>query len=142
MALLSLADVSVMLAWPEDALERVLQRCPDALPGAVRIDAEWLVPERAIRALLGARSGPLPVMCSVEQVAEYVGRSVKSVYRWLGLRDPKTKRPLLPARKILDAWRIDVQDVLRLPAAFPDWAPTRPATPPFSFFSEEGVNDG
>ena len=131
---LSLAEVAEILRWPEVSLKRLLQRCPGALPGAVQVDDGWIVPERAIRELLGAGKGPLPQMCSVEQVAEFVGRSPKSVYRWLTTRDPETGRPLLPARKILDTWRIAVKDVLLLPAAFPDWAPARP----FSFFSEEG----
>lgn len=127
-----------MLSWPVASLERVLARCPAALPGAIEQDVGWLVPERTVRDLVGARTGPLPAMCSVEQVAEYVGRSPKSVYRWLTTRDPKTGRPLLPARKILDAWRIAVKDVLLLPSAFPDWVPARP----LSFFSEEDMKHG
>jgi hypothetical protein len=129
---LSLADVADLLAWPVETLRRVLDRHPGVLPGAVLVSGEWEVPESALRALLGQRTGALPTMASVEQVAEYLGRSDKTVYRLLQLRDPATGAPLLPAVRVLGQYRVRVSDVLRLPSAYPDWAPPRP-----HFFSEE-----
>ncbi len=129
---LSLDEVADVLAWPVTALERLLRRCPEALPGAVRGAEGWQVPERALRELLAAKTGPLPVMASPAQVAEFLGRSVSQVYRLLQMRDPVSGRPLLPSARYLGEYRVRVDDVLRLPSAYPDWAPARPAA--FSFF--------
>lgn len=115
-----------------DALKRLLNRCPGVLPGARQGPDGWKVPERALRDLLGARTGPLPVMCSVEEAAAFVGKSPKTVYAWLKLRDPKTGAVLLPSKRILGELRIMAADVLKLPAAFPDWVSARR---PLSFFS-------
>jgi hypothetical protein len=71
-------------------------------------------------------------MASVAEVAAFLGRSERQVYRLLHLRDPSTGKTLLPARRILGEYRVLVTDVLKLPPAYPDWAPTRPAS---SFFS-------
>jgi hypothetical protein len=130
---MSLDEVADALAWPVQALERVLSKSPDVLPGATKGCAGWEIPERALRDLLGARTGPLPPMASVQEVAAYLGRSVRQVYRLLSLRDPKTQHPLLPAKRILGELRVEVAEVFKLPAAYPDWAPSRPPSP--SFFS-------
>lgn len=133
---LPLSEVAGLLAWPEAALERVLVACPGVLPGAVRGSEGWSVPEVALRELLGAKTGPLPVMASPAQVAEFLGRSLTQVYRLLKLKDPVSGVPLLPAKRYLGEYRVRVEDVLRLPSAYPDWAPARPRA--VSIFSEEG----
>lgn len=73
-------------------------------------------------------------MANVADVAAFLRRSNKTVYRLLKLRDPVSGEPLLPAQRILGEILVLARDVLRLPAAYPDWAPKRP---PLSFFSEE-----
>lgn len=133
LASLSLDEVAELLAWPAEALERVLLRCPGVLPGAEQGPSGWKVPERALRELLGARTGPLPPMASIADVAGFTGRSERQVYRMIHLRNPQTGKALLPARRILGEYRVAVADVLQLPAVYPDWAPSRP--PPPSFFS-------
>jgi hypothetical protein len=133
LASLTLDEVADALAWPAVALERLLCKCPELLPGAVEGPDGWSVPERALRDLLGARTGALPPMASVADVAAFLGRSERQVYRLLHLRDPHTGRALLPARRILGEYRVAVADVLKLPPAYPDWAPARPAAS--SFFS-------
>ena len=139
---LSLEEVAVALAWPVAALERLLVRCPDTLPGAVRGADGWEVPERALRELLGAATGPLPQMASPAQVAEFLGKSLSQVYRLMKLRDPQSGAPLLPARRYLGDYRIRVEDVLKLPAAYPDWAPSRPGAALFSATADREVRDG
>lgn len=133
LATLSLDEVAEVLCWPVSALERLLRKCPELLPGAAESPNGWTVPERALRELLGARTGPLPPMAGVAEVAAFLGRSERQVYRLIHLRDPKTGRALLPAKQILGEYRVAVADVIKLPPAYPDWAPSRPA--PSSFFS-------
>jgi len=139
LATLSLDAVADALGWEPAALERVLNKCPDVLPGAVKGPDGWTVPERALRDLLGARAGPLPPMASVAEVAAFLGRSERQVYRLLRLKDPKSGKALLPAKQILGEYRVEVAEVLKLPPAYPDWAPSRP--PPLSFFSANNPAD-
>jgi len=59
-----------------DFLERMLERVPNVLPGAVRDAEGWRVPESALRTLFGVKSGPLPATATMQEVAEYTRRDV------------------------------------------------------------------
>jgi len=115
---LSLEDVAVITRCDVEALERLLGRAPGALPGAICEGGVWSVPERALRVVLGAACGPLPQMVTVEDVAVSLRKDVKTVYGWLRMRGADG-RPLLPSRMVLGSVRIDVRDVLALPAVMP-----------------------
>jgi hypothetical protein len=128
---LTLAEVASVLAWSEDALERLLATAPGALPDAVLGSSGWEIPERALRELLDVKVGPLPAYATVAEVAQALRLDRKTVYAWTSLRGPDG-RALLPSREILGRKLIDTRDVLALPATWPAWAPRR------SFlFSEE-----
>lgn len=109
-------------------LERLLARVPGVLPGAVRDADGWRVPEGALRALFGVKTGPLPETATVQEVAEYTRRSVKTVYGWLKMRKAD-KTPMLPHKQILGSIVIEVRDVLALPRRMPG--------PPSSFFASK-----
>jgi hypothetical protein len=129
---LSLAEVATALAWTEDGLERLLNTVPRALPAAVKGANGWEIPERALRELLEAKSGPLPSFATVADVADALRLDRKTIYAWTSLRGPDG-RALLPAREILGRKLIDAKDVLALPATWPSWAPGRRSF----LFSEE-----
>jgi hypothetical protein len=126
---LSLDEVSAITGAAPDVLERLLQRVPEAIPGALRERDGWTVPERGLRVLLGAQSGPLPVHATVDEVAACVRRSVKTVYKWLQVLGPDG-RPMLPHRRVLGMILVPVSAVLALPAVLPG--------PRSSFFSSQG----
>lgn len=137
--LLELAEVAEITGVPVEVLGRLLDRAPGALPGAVRAAAGaeggdgWRVPEAALRALLGARTGPLPQYATVADVAEALRVSVHAVYRWLRVR-LADGTPMLAHREILGQKLIRADDVLRLPARMPGG--------PFSFFAgKEGGHE-
>ena len=119
-----------VLRCEADIIERLLDRAPGCIPGAVRESSGWQVPERGLRVLLGAACGPLPQMCTVGDVAASLRLSVKTVYAWLKLTRPDGL-PLLPSRRVLGSVLIDARDVLALPARMPG--------PPSSFFSQREV---
>ena len=88
-------------------------------------------PERALRELLDAKTGPLPSFATVAEVAQALRLDRSTIYAWTALRGPDG-RALLPCREILGRKLIDIRDVLALPATWPSWAPRRPF-----LFSEE-----
>ena len=115
-----------VLRCEPDLIERLLDRAPGCIPGAVREASGWQVPERGLRVLLAAPCGPLPQMVTVAEVAASLRISDKSVYRWLKVTLPDGL-PLLPSRRVLGSVLIDARDVLNLPARMPG--------PPSSFFA-------
>lgn len=137
---MSLDEVAEALVWDAAALSRALDRCPRLLNGAIKGESGWEVPERALRELLRAKTGALPVMCSVAEAAAFIGRSDKWVYKLMQVRGPDGAA-LLPSRVILGEYRLLVEDVLKLPPAYPDWAAPVLARP-LSFFSEEDPQNG
>lgn len=116
-----------VLRCEPEVIERLLDRAPGAIPGAVREAGGWMVPERGLRVLLAVPCGPLPQMVTVDDVAASLRRSVKTVYAWLKVTRPDGL-PLLPSRRVLGSVLIDARDVLALPARMPG--------PPSSFFSK------
>ena len=116
-----------VLRCEPDLIERLLDRAPGCIPGAVREASGWQVPERGLRVLLAAPCGPLPQMVTVGDVAASLRLSVKTVYAWLKLTRPDGL-PLLPSRRVLGAVLIDARDVMALPARMPG--------PPSSFFAK------
>lgn len=132
---LSLPEVAEILRCDVGMLERLLRRLPEALPGAICEADGWQVPERALRVLLGSPCGPLPQMCSVEDVAVALRKDAKTVYGWLRLRKAGAEGGfLLPHRRVLGSIRVDVRDVLSLPAAMPG--------PRSSFFADREAARG
>jgi len=116
-----------VLRCEPEMIERLLDRAPGCIPGAVREPSGWMVPERGLRVLLAAPCGPLPQMVTVGDVAASLRISDKSVYRWLKMMRPDGL-PLLPSRRVLGSVLIEAKDVLALPARLPG--------PPSSFFSQ------
>jgi hypothetical protein len=125
-AWLDAVQLSEVLRCEPDMIERLLDRAPGAIPGAVREAGGWQVPERGLRVLLSAPCGPLPQMVTVADVAASLRISDKSVYRWLKMTRADGL-PLLPSRRVLGSVLIEAKDVLALPARLPG--------PPSSFFA-------
>lgn len=126
---LSLDEVAEILRIDAGVIERLLDKVPGALPGAIREDDGWQVPERALRGLLGSPTGSLPQMATVKEVAECVRKDVKTVYGWLKLTRPPVRpgdepTPLLPHRQVLGTILIEVRHVLALPARMPGPRPS------------------
>lgn len=145
---LSLAEVAEITGLDVETLERVLAKAPGALPGAELDGETWTVHEGRLLKALGVTSA-LPKMATVDEVAEYLKRSPKTIYGWLQRTGPKGAK-LLTHRKVAGTILIPVADVLRLPAKLPDWAApsffsSRPRPPrkdsapaALSFFSQGG----
>ena len=127
---LSLPEVASVLRWSVEGLERLLRRVPGVLPGAECVSGKWVIPERAVCALLGSRV--IEQQLTVADVAESLRLEVQTIYGWLRLVGPQGER-LLPSHKVLGHVRIFARDLASLPTRWPAWAPARPV----SFFSEE-----
>jgi hypothetical protein len=125
--------VADVLRCDVEVLERVLARAPGVLPGAIEGAAGWEVPERALRSILGAAVGPLPVFATVNEVAECLRVSPKTVYGWLKVRRADGSA-LLPHRRVLGAILIEAAAVLRLPERMPRAGLSL-------FFQREGSSD-
>lgn len=138
---MTIDEVAEALAWDAAALARALDRCPGLLEGALKGESGWEVPERALRELLRAKTGALPAMCSVAEAAAFIGRSDKWVYKLMSVRGPDGAA-LLPSRVILGEYRLLVEDVLKLPPAYPDWAAPVLARPVSFFSSQEDSTNG
>lgn len=122
---LTLDEVSEILKSDAEVIGRLLDRAPGTLPGAIRDEDGWKVPERALRVLLGAPCGPLPQLATVREVAESLRKDEKTIYAWLKLKRPGAKaEPLLPHRMVLGSIRIDALAVLSLPAVMPGPRPS------------------
>lgn len=133
---LTLDEVAEITGCDAGVLARLLDKVPGTIPGADRDVDGWKVPERGLRAILGAPTGPLPQWATVQEVAAAVRRSEKTVYWWLGLkRDDRT--PLLPHTKVLGTVLILARDVLALPAVMP-----AAGRAPSFLFSEATPNAG
>jgi hypothetical protein len=129
-AWLDAVQLGELLRCEADFVERLLDRAPGCIPGAVRESTGWQVPERGLRVLLAAPCGPLPQMVTVGDVAASLRLSVKTVYAWLKMSRPDGL-PLLPSRRVLGSVLIEAKDVLNLPARMPG--------PPSSFFAMREV---
>lgn len=126
---LTLDEVADIVRGDPDVIGRLLDKLPNTLPGAIRDDDGWKVPERALRKLLGAPAGPLPQMATVKEVAEAMRRDDKTIYAWLKLKRPARQpglepEPLLPHRRVLGSILIDATAVLSLPAHMPGPRPS------------------
>ena len=126
---LTLDAVAEITRGDAEVIGRLLDRVPNALPGAVLDDDGWKVPERALRVLLNAPSGPLPQLATVKEVAEAMRKDEKTVYGWLRVmlppRSPGAQSlPMLPHRKVLGSILIDARDVLALPSRMPGPRPS------------------
>lgn len=119
---LSLAEVEQVLRVPAELIERLLDAVPATLPGAIKGGDGWRVPERALRAVLGAPTGPLPAMATVDEVAACVRKDVKTVYRWLKLLHADNQ-PVLPHKRVMGTILVPAQAVLQLPRRAPGPAP-------------------
>lgn len=126
---LTLDAVAEITGGDAEVIGRLLDRVPNALPGAVLDDDGWKVPERALRVLLNAPTGPLPQLATVTEVAEAMRKDVKTIYGWLRVMLPPRVTgsppvPLLPHRKVLGSILIDARDVLALPSRMPGPRPS------------------
>lgn len=121
---LTLDEVAEITRGDADVIGRLLDRVPNALPGAVLDNDGWMVPERSLRVLLHAPTGPLPQLATVKEVAEAMRKDVKTVYGWLRVMLPPRvpgapTLPMLPHREVLGSILIDARDVLALPSRMP-----------------------
>ena len=126
---LTLEAVAEITRGDAEVIGRLLDRVPNTLPGAVLDDDGWKVPERALRVLLNAPTGPLPQLATVKEVAEAMRKDVKTVYGWLDVMLPprvpgSPALPMLPHRKVLGSILIDARDVLTLPSRMPGPRPS------------------
>ncbi len=125
---LTLDEAAEFLRFEPQELRRMLDRVPDALPGATREDdGSWSVPEKALRAVFGVPTGPLPQFVTVADVATAFRKSVKTVYDWLRVMQPVksgTPKPMLPHVRKLGTIYILASDVLALPSRMPGPRPS------------------
>jgi hypothetical protein len=117
---LSLDEVAEITRCDAGVLCRLLDAVPGTIPGADKDEGGWKVPERGLRAILGAPAGPLPQYATVEEVALALRRSPKTVYWWLGLRHADGRTPLLEHRRVLGTILIPALAVLALPDEMPE----------------------
>jgi hypothetical protein len=133
---LTLDAVADILRSDADVIARLLERAPGTLPGAIRDEDGWMVPERDLRAILGVSQGPLPQMATVDDVATAMRRSVKTVYAWLKvqMRCPRSGKmvPMLPHQRIVGSILVKASDVMALPSRLPGPRPP--------FFSDKEAN--
>jgi hypothetical protein len=108
-----------------DALTQLLETLPGALPGAVRHDLHgWVVPSATLRQLREAREPAgtqLIQEATVEEVANAIRKSPKTIYRWCSMTGPKGEK-LLRSRKVAGEVLIDIRSVYELPSKLPSWA--------------------
>lgn len=126
---LTLDAVAEITRGDPHVIGRLLDRVPNTLPGAVKDEDGWKVPERALRVLLNAPTGPLPQLATVKEVAESMRRDEKTVYGWLRVMQPPRSPgappvPLLPHRKVLGSILIEARAVAMLPARMPGPRPS------------------
>jgi hypothetical protein len=126
---LTLDEVAEIVRGDAEVIGRLLDKVPQTLPGAICDDGVWKVPEKALRAILGAATGPLPQMATVGEVAECLRRDVKTVYGWLKVM--KGKEQMLPHKRVLGTILIEARAVLALP-------PRMPGTPSSFFSAKQG----
>lgn len=119
---LGLSEVAEVLGCPVDVLVRALEADKAALPVTWTSDRaeDVVIGERKLWRALGI-SPDLPRMCSIREAAEYLGKSPKTVQRWLSLRGPSGE-VILPAWRHAGLIRLRVADVLAVPARLPSWA--------------------
>lgn len=119
----TLAEVGAELGITVEALARLLEMLPGALPGAVRHEKHgWVVPSGTLRALKEAREPVALVQeATVQEVANAIRKSDKTIYRWCSMRGPKGE-VLLKSRKVAGEVLVDVRSVYELPAKLPVWA--------------------
>lgn len=123
MTWLTLDEVSRKLGFDSPApLARLLSFFPGAFPGAEENEEHgWIVPSTTLSALQRPRVGiELAQEATVQEVAEAIRRSPKTVWRWCQ-RGPGGEAPVLKSRKAAGTVLIDVRSVLALPARLPDW---------------------
>jgi len=112
---LGLDDVARALCFAPEALERLLERAPGCLPGMVCEAGVWSIAERDLLRFLGDK-GALERRVTVKDVAESLQLSVHTVYAWLKMVHPVTRKALLPSHRVLGHLRIFARDVLALPS--------------------------
>ena len=123
MTWLTLDEVSRKLGFDSPApLARLLSFFPGAFPGALKDeDHGWIVPSTTLSALQRPRVGiELPQEATVQEVAEAIRRSPKTIWRWCQ-PGPGGEPAVLKSRKAAGVVLIDVRSVLALPAKLPDW---------------------
>ena len=128
---LTLDQVAEILRCDVGMLERLLERVPETFPGAIQGNNGWEVPERGLRVFMGVPSGPLPQWVTVEDVSQALRRSIKTIYRWLGLVRTDGK-PFLPHFRKAGRIYMLASDVLALPEELPESGRAS------SFFSDAG----
>ncbi len=114
----SVAEVADLLSVPEAWVQRALEKAPAVfLPGAFQ-DKEglWLVPERAVKGLLGPG---LPRLFSVADFAALVGFSVPWIYEMIATG-------AVECRTVLGHKRIPETAYWQLPAHRPEGVAARP----------------
>ena len=135
-------EVASRLGGSPEGWVRLLERMPEAIPGARCGPDGWEIHERDLRRLVCATGNAgLPQLATVVDVAQALRKDRKTIVRWLTVRGPAGER-LLRGRKLLGEWRIEAASVLELPEVLPAWA--RAEARPVSFFSttEGGQADG
>jgi len=123
MTWLTLDEVSRKLGFDSsEPLARLLSFFPGAFPGAEENEEHgWIVPSTTLRALQRPRVGiELAQEATVQEVAEAIRRSPKTIWRWCQ-PGPKGEPAVLKSRKAAGVVLIDVRSVLALPAKLPDW---------------------
>lgn len=123
MTWLTLNEVAEKLGFADSApLARLLSFFPGAFPGAEAHEEHgWIVPSTTLSALRRPRVGiELPQEATVQEVAEAIRRSPKTIWRWCQ-PGPRHEPAVLKSRKTAGVVLIDVRSVLSLPAKLPDW---------------------
>jgi hypothetical protein len=129
---ITVESLARMLRLKPEALEALLVAglVPDA-----RLDPVdgWQIPESGVLAMARAQEEAatldraLAQRLTVQDVAQCLRVPKSTVYSWLRLRDPRTKKALLPSHKVLGHVRILAVDVAGLPERWPSWATRRPS---------------
>lgn len=123
MTWLTLDEVSRKLGFDSSKpLARLLSFFPGAFPGAEESEEHgWIVPSTTLSALQRPRVGiELAQEATVQEVAEAIRRSPKTIWRWCQ-PGPHGEPAVLKSRKAAGVLLIDVRSVLALPAKLPDW---------------------
>ena len=123
MTWLTVDEVAQNLGFDSPApLRRLFSFFPGAFPGAEEHEEYgWIVPSTTLSALRRPRVGiELAQEATVQEVAEAIRRSPKTIWRWCQ-PGPGGEPAVLKSRKAAGGLLIDVRSVLALPAKLPDW---------------------
>jgi hypothetical protein len=119
-------EVAELCAVPLERIQTALAKDPALFfPGARLCEGAWWIPEADVRRLVGGSVTDPPVLFSVKEFARLMGKSVPTIYEWIGLG-------AIQKRVVMDVICIPASEYWNVPEHRPASADPRP-----SFFAQK-----